>query len=311
MVVLAEDTTIPARLGRHPFAAGAGLPPSVNAVLLYDRATPVPQRLGLGRVPAVVLPLDFASTGVAGAAEDTLSSGTTLQSCADYRCAAWSRSETPGRSIEADEALAGRAAVLLPWNLGAPGSLVPDVLRKVALLAAQDRFPLTVVVLPYNDVPGSLALLEEVATSCAEPQVASPAILLARAGSIRESLALLRLCRRAWIDTADPEWRWTLRRIAACGLGINFISGVPQDAVVGYEPGPFEPDELMTRQSNGRAGLLFWRTRVLSLRRLSGLADAVEQGRDVPFRPSSSEWSGRSDRPTLQELLQRVQFGGK
>lgn len=319
VVVLAEDVTIPVRLGRHPFAAGAALPAGVGAALSYDASTPIPERIGAGPVPRMVLPPEFTAFpqgDKAGEGQPQLDR-IVLQSCATFSKAYWLRGEIPKAKGEGVAAKIGRIAVLLPWNLGAPGSSVPDLLQRVSLLAAQNRFPLTVVVLPYNDVPGGLAILEEVAAALCALHDVGPTklstIVLARTAFIEDSLTLVALCKRVWIDTNDPEWRWTLRRAMACGLPANFISALPANLAERYDPGVFTPDELVTRQTDNRFGRLFWQTRVLSLRRLALLAESILSDADMPCRPglpleTPMIGSMTEKRRTVRELLQQIGF---
>jgi hypothetical protein len=150
------------------------------------------------------------------------------------------------------------------------------LLRKVALLQLQKRFTQTVVVLPYNDVPGGIAALGEAARLCAVAGGEERGILFARGHTIAAGMQLVGVCERGLIDATDPEWRFTATRLMRLGLPVVFVSAPPE----GIAAPAIGPDETLLVTAGPQA----WRARAFSARRLAELSAAIAGGRDDALR---------------------------
>ncbi len=278
MAVLAESAPPQPELGMHPFASGTVLPHGTARIVAYDTPLAAPVRVGGGAIPLVTLPVELAEADMLGIAraEAVPPTDVLLQTAADFAPADWARRPGDGRARPVP-ALTARAidesGVLVPWNLAHPGSVVPDLLAKVQMLAAQGRFRPILLVVPYNDVPVGLPALAREAAACRQRQTKArvPALLFARGRTLAAGMHLAGVCRRAWIDGTDPEWAWTAGRLRRLGLRLNLIAA----EAVGAPAYDLAPDELLVTQVPSPYGPLAFRGRILSVRRLEALAAAA------------------------------------
>ncbi len=286
VVVLAEDTSIPLNLGHHPFATGAMLPSEVAAAFVYELRSPALHRPDNSLVSQTLLSRALAE--FAGNHHNEPQSWTAMQSCESLDEEHWHRWITPPEQIQSGSSSIvsdPSRTILLPWNLSAPGSLVPNILQKASILLMQNRFPLNLIVFPYNDLPGSPRRIAEVAKSCADVishKLRCKQIAFVRTPSSHGALSTVRLCHRAWIDRIDPEWSWTSLCLQQHGLITSFISTLPSQLLECDLAHPVSPDESVAYHSQKGDGLLFWRARVMSLRGLRDLAKLIARGAVVP-----------------------------
>jgi hypothetical protein len=243
-------------LGRHPYAAGNRVLPSMRAALLYGEH-PVPARklndgkLDVFRLPEAFLAADLTTApdvvGKSGRSLAELRSvpGLQMQSFAEFDPHYWttgSSAQSPRPSADFRRSLieqansAGmqqemRPLILLPWNLAHPGSIVPDLVMKFARFAP--AAPVQLAVFPYNATHGADGALAQLvdrvrhgqglnhrgtAEETALLRARLQRLFLCRLTNLVGLEALPRLCAMAWVDGGDPEAAWTLQRLNWCGI---------------------------------------------------------------------------------------------
>jgi hypothetical protein len=97
-------------------------------------------------------------------------------------------------------------------------------------------------------------------------------VFVGRLSSLASLPALRRLARVAWVDRNDPEYDWTMRRLAACGI----------------EPMLLPADDALTVSAETRFGLLHFDTKLPSVRTLRKIIEEVRPGA-LPLDPAKDK----------------------
>ena len=273
--VLAEcRTPPPLTASHHPFASGQVLPAAVSRTFLLCQDAIRPVRIGGGTLPATELPDSLVGVGLPPEAEPPRSkgseagSGLEVTSLAQFRSAAWAAG---GQRMVPAWPEDGHGAVLLPWNMDHPGSIVPELLERLARLHTRRAPTPRIMLMPFNYIgqTGIIRDLVKRVAAASEPHGALlPLLFLARVRSLTGVAALRRLSRVAWVDGNDPEHWWTLGRLAGCGIA-TILLATPANQADGLAPAArFAADETMWVEANTRCGTLVCQAVLPSLRRL-------------------------------------------
>ncbi len=252
--VLAEcQTSPPLTASHHPFADGASLPAAMQGVFLYGPQGVRPCRVGGGVLPSAVLARDHVDADLAS--ERAGAAALDLASLADFDSDAWAA----GALAACRPAV--RDAVLLPWNLAHFGSIVPDLLIRLATLwQPGTRLP-ELVLLPFNYL-GQTGLLRGLIARLRAVSKEAPALLnhmfFARVTRLSGLAPLRKMARRAWVDGNDPESWWTMARLRSCDFEPILID-------------PADAEEAIWVEADTRYGLLTFEARLPSLRTLPNL----------------------------------------
>ncbi len=282
--VLAEcRTKPPLTASHHPFASGQVLPAAVsrNFLLCPDAIRPV--RIGGGALPASELPAGLVGAGLPpdlGPPRNKggeAGSGLEVTSLAQFRSAAWAAG---GQRMVPAWPQDGRGAVLLPWNMDHPGSIVPELLERLARLHTPRSPTPRIMLMPFNYIgqTGIIRDLVKRVAAASEPSGALlPLLFLGRVRSLAGVAPLRRLSRVAWVDGNDPEHWWTLGRLAASGVA-TILLGASADQADGPDPAArFATDETMWVEASTRCGTLVCQAGLPSLRRLPLLLGLTAQ----------------------------------
>jgi len=156
---------------------------------------------------------------------------------------------------------APRDAVLVPWNLAHFGSIVPDLLIRLATLwQPGTRLP-SLVVLPFNYL-GQTGLLRRLIARLREASREAAALLsqifFGRVTRLGGLAPLRKLGRVGWVDGNDPESWWTMARLQACRFESILID-------------PADAEEVIWVEADTRYGALTFEARLPSLRALPRL----------------------------------------
>ncbi len=273
--VLAERRTPPPlTASHHPFASGQVLPAAVSRTFLLCGDAIRPVRIGGGALPATELPDSLVGAGLPPepgplqARPGEAGSGLEVTSLAQFRSAAWAAG---GQRMVPAQPEDGRGAVLLPWNMDHPGSIVPELLERLARLHTQGSPTPRIMLMPFNYIgqTGIIRDLVKRVAAASEPAGALlPLLYLARVRSLAGVAALRRLSCVAWVDGNDPEHWWTLGRLAGCGVA-SILLGQPADQADGTAAtARFAADDTMWVEANTRCGTLVCQAVLPSLRRL-------------------------------------------
>jgi len=294
-VVVAEtQSAAPLTASHHPFASGHTLPAATKRVFVYGRETIRPKLIGGAEIPATKLPAacitaDLAASsfadGSSGFAPSSRgeSAGLELVSLADFRSGLWAAGVVPARRSRrgsgAPETTEHGTTVLVPWNLAHFGSIVPDLLERLASLRRPgDRMP-RIVLMPFNYL-GQTGMIRRLIASlrqaAPDPDVMLSDTFLARVSALSGLPALRRLSRLAWVDGNDPEHWWTTARLNAAGFTAVLIDPSP-DAI----PGPTTQvaDDTILVENDTRYGALSFEVRLPSRRTLPNLLALTAPGR--------------------------------
>ncbi len=287
--VLAEDhLTPPITASRHPFADGLTLPAQVRRVLAFDRGLTPLMAIGGAAIPMTPLaegalaadlqdvrPLD-GRRGTADAASEA-ASGLEVISFAEFQSSAWAAGPVRARSphlraaVEAARA-DGAPFVLVPWNLDHPGSAVPALIERTLRLQMPDAPTVRLLILPFN-YPGQTGLIRrlirQVPVAAMAGRAALSQIFIGRLTHLRALGQLAALARVAWVDGNDPEFAWTARRLAACGITPILLAA--GDAGLPPAVTCVTVDDLVTITAETRFGLLHFRAMLPTLRALRQL----------------------------------------
>jgi hypothetical protein len=104
-------------------------------------------------------------------------------------------------------------------------------------------------------------------------------VFIGRVTDLRALPDLLALARVAWVDGNDPEYDWTCRRLAACGIAPILLA--PSDTQAPPGVTVVTAGEALTLEAESAFGLLHFRTQLPSLRELRHL---LAQTRDLVDR---------------------------
>jgi len=306
-LVLAENhRCLPITASRHPFASGLVLPADMRRVFAYDVAVPRPtviggEALSMTPIGAEAIAADLPGPKPRGQLrEKTDRDGLEVVSLAEFRSNAWAAGPVRARSPHLRAALAATAEdgapfVLLPWNLDHPGSTVPALIERTLRLQALAAPALRLIVLPFN-YPGQTGLIRrmirQLRGKTEEGAEALPHVFVGRLTDLQSLPDLLALSRVAWVDGNDPEFDWTSRRLAACGIA-------PVLLAAGDTPAPpggmtVESDEEMTLEAETAFGLLHFRTQIPSLRALRKLLAMTRGLADQTPRKPAGRRRGRA-----------------
>jgi hypothetical protein len=280
-LVLAENhATPPLTASRHPFASGLVLPAHMRRVFAYDRQVARPVALGskvtaMAPLPAECVSADLARRGAARGRAPANDDGLEIVSLAEFRSSAWAAGPVGERSADLAAAVGGRRRapfVLLPWNLNHAGTAVPTLIERTLNLQTVARPALRLLVLPFN-YPGQTGLIRRMirhVRSTAEG--GGHSVFVGRLNALASLPALRRLARVAWVDGNDPEYDWTMRRLAACGI----------------EPTLLPADDALTVSAETRFGLLHFDTKLPSVRTLRKIIEEVRPGA-LPLDPAKDK----------------------
>jgi hypothetical protein len=272
---------LPLTASHHPFASGAILPAAMQRLFVYGPDCQRPRTLGGGAIPSSRLSADCVTADLLGHEAGLEPSGTEtgleLVSLAEFRSFAWAAGPVRGRGARA-ELSAGRPAVLLPWNMDHPGSIVPSLLERLARLHAPARGSAAtpamprIVLMPFNYVGQTgiiRRLIGRLREAAHDPEALLGELFLARVASLEGVSSLRRIARVAWVDGNDPEHWWTLARFAACRIATILID--PADDSVRDRGLRLQADEAVWVEAETRCGTLTFPSRLPSLRALPGL----------------------------------------
>lgn len=289
LVVLAERHVCrPVRPTLHPFGAGDWLPAGVSRVLMYDGLQSGASRLGGESVPIDLLSPDYitvdieqALEGARAAEPDTLAErgrhGLRLASLAEYDPLTWGDQPSDGgASRDWRGVLAGAAQqagfIMVPWNLGHPASIIPDLVLKLCRSAGL-RADCAVVLFPYNATPFGLRplsdLLLRLRDRLAGATLPLRRVFIGRLHSLDAVSRLPALFRLAWLEAGDPEWRWNRARLAALGIRAAVIGGAEEGPDLAFSAGS---DETLEITVSDQFGDRLYVVPTLSVRGLAALA---------------------------------------
>jgi hypothetical protein len=263
--VLAErGSARPLTASHHPFASGDALPAAMRGVFQYGPEGARPWRAGGDILPQADLPPACVTADLAtGCPPDP--GALDLVSLTDFDSDLWAAG-----AVHASRP-AARGAVLLPWNLAHFGSIVPELLIRLATLwQPGTRLP-PLVLLPFNYL-GQTGLLRQLLARLREAnRLAAPLlaqIYFARVTRIGALAPLRKWARAAWVDGNDPESWWTMARFQAIGLDPLLIDPAPAAARDSLR---VAADEAIWVEADTRYGRLTFDARLPSLRALPDL----------------------------------------
>jgi hypothetical protein len=203
----------------HPFASGLHLPAAMQRVLTSQMLRIVPVRIDGTALPAAGLPASCLTADLKPAhlkpGRRKGGSGLDVVSFADFSSNAWAAGPVPG-TLEPSRA----PLVLLPWNLDHPGSIVPELLARLARLQGPAAPRVKVLVLPFNYLgqTGIIRRLIQQVADAADDRAALAHYALGRITSLAGLPRLRALSRVAWVEAGDPEHDWTMARLTAAGF---------------------------------------------------------------------------------------------
>ena len=254
--VMAEgQSQAPLATSGHPFASGRVLPAAMQRVFAFAAGVPPLRRPDGTALPVTLLPDRCEATDLAKAkpSRGKAAEGLDVASFAGFDSAAWAAGAVGG-SLPAD----GVPAVLLPWNLDHPGSIVPELLMRLARLQNPRRPQARTLVMPFNYLgqTGLIRGLIKQVLEAAEDDAALGNFAVVRLTRLAALPRLLALSRRAWVEAGDPEHGWTMARLAAAG-----ITPVPLS----------DGEDRLWVETDTRYGALAFHTTAPSLRELGAL----------------------------------------
>ncbi len=256
----------PLTASQHPFASGQMLPAATERLFAYGPHTARPHPIGKHPLPETELPRSAVTADLDAAAARkqarTGQSGLDLVRLADYDATAWASGKLP---IHAGDSLptASQHAVLLPWNMAHFGSIVPELLKRLATLCRPDAALPAIILMPFNylGLTGTIrALIADLRAAAEAPKTLLSEMFLARVTRLTALATLKNLSRTVWIDGNDPEAWWTLARFTASGF----------DPIV-IDPGRFLADEPIRIAADTRYGKLSFDAHIPALRTLGAL----------------------------------------
>ena len=255
-VVVEGASQAPLATSGHPFASGHVLPAAMQRVFAFGRTT-APRHPDGTALPVALLPESCLVADLKGAPRQAArkAGGLDIASFAGFDSGAWAAGSVSG-ALPAD----GVLNVLLPWNLDHPGSIVPELLTRLARLQTPRRPRVRMIVLPFNYL-GQTGLIRRLIAQV--EAAADPAALanfaVARLTGLSALKQLLGLSRAAWVEAGDPEHEWTMARLAAAGFAPVALTG---------------GEDALWIETATRYGTLAFHAAVPSLRELGGLLEA-------------------------------------
>ncbi len=279
--VLAECQGAPLlTASHHPFASGLVLPAAMQRAYRLTPDAILPR--GSGGAPLPVLDLPESLVRAPMPARVPGSAGLEAVCLDGFKSEAWAAGHIrDARACPAD----GTPSVLIAWNMDHPGSILPELLVRLASLATKAVAAPRIILLPFNYI-GQTGIIRDV-ISRLEVSGAGGAVLrrmfLARVRSQEGLAALRRVSRVAWVDGNDPEHGWTLGRLEAHGITALLIGAARPHGpcLVGDEP--------LRVEAETRCGALIFQARLPSPRRLPDLLrlTAEQQALTPPDPPAA------------------------
>jgi hypothetical protein len=290
-LMLAENhRMLPITASRHPFAGGLVLPAEMRRVFAYDPHVARPANIAghnvkLTLLDAAAIAADLPPPGAALPTAAPAFEGIEIVSLAEFRSPAWAAGPVRARSPHLRAAIGrrdGAPFVVLPWNLDYPGSTVPSLIERTLRLQSLTAPAVRLLVLPFN-YPGQTGLIRRMVRQlrgrAEEGAEALAHVFIGRVTDLRALPDLLALARVAWVDGNDPEYDWTCRRLAACGIAPILLA--PSDTQAPPGVTVVTAGEALTLEAESAFGLLHFRTQLPSLRELRHL---LAQTRDLVDR---------------------------
>jgi hypothetical protein len=265
VAVLAERAAAPPlTASHHPFASGTSLPAAMQGVFLYGPDGVCPRRAGGEALPRADLSAPFVTADLA--AKSSKPAGLDLMSLADFDSEAWAAG-----AVRAPKSATRGGGILVPWNLAHFGSIVPDLLIRLAILWEPGLKIPPLVLLPFNYL-GQTGLLRQLIARLREEAPKAVALLsqmsFARVTNLGGLVPLRKIARAAWVDGNDPEAWWSLARLQASGFDPILID--PSDAPDTNTP-CVAAEESIWVESDTRYGKLTFDSRLPALRALPKL----------------------------------------
>ncbi len=262
--VLAECRGAPLlTASHHPFASGLVLPAAMQRAYRLTPQAVAPVRSGGAALPILDLPEGLAAAALPHGTPGT--AGLEIACLDGFQSDAWAAGH--GRDAGACPA-DGTPSVLVAWNMDHPGSILPELLTRLARLATPRTALPRMILLPFNYI-GQTGIIRDLIARVREAAGHGPSMLrqmfLARVRSQDGAAALRRLSRVAWVDGNDPEHWWTLGRLAANDIAPLLIGG--------EQPGTphVRADEELRVEAETRYGALIFLARLPSPRQLPAL----------------------------------------
>jgi hypothetical protein len=306
--VIAEAASAPPlTASHHPFAAGTILPETVQQVFSYGQEMVRPVGI-LGRqipasaLPATCLAADLPDVARHGAAVKGGVHGLDIVALGEFQADAWAAGPLRSPAGEARLRQAGKAApdaVLVPWNLDHPGSIIPALLERLILLRDGQNDQPQIVLLPFNYV-GPTGIIRTLAVrlrdAAADPGSTLANIFLVRVTQMGGIAGLRKLSRVAWVDGNDPEAWWTLQRLAAVDVRAILID---PGRVAAPGVARLAAEEPLWVQADTRCGALTFAAQMPSPRQLPGLLamTAAMRAAGPQKGPSGTAPAARAPRP--------------
>jgi hypothetical protein len=218
--VIAEATLpAPITTSHHPFASGHVLPHAMRRLYVYGKQALRPAATGGVALPCTELHESCVTADLATvSARARASGGLDLVRLAEYEDGAWASGQAGKPAAVPGET---QQIVLLPWNMAHFGSVVPELLRRIASFHRPGTgFP-AVLLMPFND-PGFTGRIQDlrktIGAAAEEPDHVLRSIFLARVTHLRGLARLKALSPTVWVDGNDPEAWWSLARFATAGF---------------------------------------------------------------------------------------------
>jgi hypothetical protein len=171
-VIAESDRAPPITTSHHPFACGRVLPAATQRLFVYGKQTLRPAPAGGAPLPATGLPkacvtADLEAASAQKPASGRAPTGIDLVRLAEYEAGAWASGQ-----VAKPAAMLGvlQPIVLLPWNMAHFGSIVPELLRRLATFRRPGAPSLAVLVMPFNDpgLTGMIGALRKAIVQAAE-----------------------------------------------------------------------------------------------------------------------------------------------
>ncbi len=247
----------------HPFASGRHLPAAMQRMFCYAPLQAPPCLVDDAPVPAVVLPAACLDADLKGSRRKPSAAGLDLVSFASFSSGAWAEGPVSG-GVAGREGLGGAGArvLLLPWNLDNPGSIVPEILVRLARLQSPRAPRVKILVMPFNYLgqTGIIRRLIKLVSEAAGDAAVLDHLALGRLTHLAGLPLLRSIGTIAWIESGDPEHGWSLARLAAAGFS-------PVVLPCG--------EERIWVEAQTRYGTLAFHAAVPSLRELRALIEGV------------------------------------
>ncbi len=291
-VVAEQHGCGPLTASHHPFATGLALPAVMRRVFIYGPDATRPHSLGGAPLPVTRLPPECLDADLKQAAlpEPFKSAkrppdqaggrepdGLDIVAFADFRSGAWAAGPIRARPVRQAlrEARDGAPFVLLPWNMDHPGSVVPEILTRLARLQDPAAPLLGVLVMPFNYLGQTgiiRRLIADVRDAANDDERILAHLFLGRLNRLSALPQLAEISRVAWIDGNDPEHAWSMARLTACGLAPVLLSPPAMPGADQAASGASFPcEELISIEAETRYGLLSFPAYTPSLRGLRAL----------------------------------------